>query len=867
MADKRAGGILFSSFVGGALVTAAVFAPRAWEPVPEPFFGIEDPPAVAVPLRDATAPPVPGGANLDAMAVALRERAQAAGRPERLAMNEAAPDVMAEATRQSPPANPSAAAAASNASGQAIPVSPESLKSLVTRVQTRRSPEDSAAAPARIEPLPAVDSLGMAPLPGEEWTDPDRVNWSDAPASDRPSDGRSPSLPRQADDTVGGRLLERLRNQEAPGTRPGERLRSRSRRDDNPAQADRIARAADASSPGSVEAGTWPEPIRLVSQLDAISKAALGEAPPPSDAREWASTTLGMVRSVIATSGPRDAAAAAALLALGEAVHAGMTVADAIPEPTASSQVRRAALAVSRRVAVWRAAAGWLTADANLSGSATTASRDPLTVARTEAEVVRLLAALEQFENRPDTVAAANARDCLRAIAAAADGGGESLCRAVTDHYLAPNVRVAVHQEFLGKFLPEKRVTTGPVDEVIAGRAVRGKRTVTRTTTVTFVPDVDEIAFNLEVHGDISSRSVTDAGPVSLVSRGNSSFVVQKLVKLSAQGLLFGPATGVGANRSQLDGMQTSFDAVPVMRSLVRQIAKSQHDESLPDINREVVDKIVATACRETDAQAEPQFAELAERIRARVWTPLVALGLDPTPVALETSSSMATVRLRLAAGQQLAAHTPRPRAPADAWLSMQVHDSSLNNALERLDIGGRTLALEDLIRQLCIRLGLEPKIPDDLPEGVQVTFSRSQPLRVDCSDRLVHVHVAIDALESGRRNWYDLVAHVAYRPTVSGSQVYLEREGPVQISGHGHQGRMELGLRTIFGKIFPKERPIAVLPARVAANPRLASMQAVQAVSSDGWFALALAPREPATTSASPKPAAPEARRKSLLR
>jgi len=57
---------------------------------------------------------------------------------------------------------------------------------------------------------------------------------------------------------------------------------------------------------------------------------------------------------------------------------------------------------------------------------------------------------------------------------------------------------------------------------------------VTRTTSVKFVPDVDEIAFTLEVHGDISSRSVTAAGPVSLTSRGNSNFVVQKPVKLSA---------------------------------------------------------------------------------------------------------------------------------------------------------------------------------------------------------------------------------------------------------------------------------------------------------------------------------------------
>lgn len=42
MAENRAGGILVSSFVAGALLAAAVFAPSAWEPVPGPYFGLDE---------------------------------------------------------------------------------------------------------------------------------------------------------------------------------------------------------------------------------------------------------------------------------------------------------------------------------------------------------------------------------------------------------------------------------------------------------------------------------------------------------------------------------------------------------------------------------------------------------------------------------------------------------------------------------------------------------------------------------------------------------------------------------------------------------------------------------------------------------
>jgi hypothetical protein len=131
----------------------------------------------------------------------------------------------------------------------------------------------------------------------------------------------------------------------------------------------------------------------------------------------------------------------------------------------------------------------------------------------------------------------------------------------------------------------------------------------------------------------------------------------------------------------------------------------------------------------------------------------------------------------------------------------------------------------------------------------VAVTFAHAAPLRVECRDGLVHVRVALDAIESGRRNWYDLVAQVAYKPVAAGPQVLLEREGPVRIGGPDHEGRMEIALRTIFGKIFAKERPIAILPEKVTANPRLASVRAVQAVATDGWLGIALAEPAEVTT------------------
>jgi len=1031
MSQKKAGGIFASSFVAGLLLAAAIFSPRAWEPVPGPYFGLEDQtaassdgalgmeavhaelsaraqarsaavaapsiaPPVAAPIEIPATPTAPPAATAHttsdahgvvepaapqavattdsaAPSVAMTERSatlpvdvpfhlpadpltpvanpieQAGMPPERVAMADTAipaataalaetlppravgtPDEPFAPPVQTTPAEPqvveiSTTPIAAQPFEPAEP--PASLKAMMTRMQAAQPPvgqrsqqtvqqaplnvqppapphtwsQAFAAAPAvfpvRPEPAAAENDrpeagqpraiavpslagpLGVPPLPGEPWNDPDGVNWSDVIASppspepdrrrnwlgDRRAEPRLAS-PRTAEtrgptNTVGGRLLDRLRG--------GDRRLAQA-----PGHEASAVVPTDTAPP---DISQWPQPVKLDQQLDHLATLATAGGAAGEPIAVWTDRTRTSLQTVQDTRGPRDAAADASLIALGEAVITGMSLADTTTDAGMATHTRRTALAVARRVAVWRSTAAlFASLDRNpqeRSANDAAAAMTRQAAGRTVLEIARLLDSIERFEVTTTAADAMAVKTSLGSICGFYPTAARPVARAVEDHYLAPNVRIAVHQHFLEKLLPGASVDTSPFQDVVMGREVRGTRTVERTTTLRLVPDEDEICFNLEVHGDIASRAVTESGPVSVTARSASAFTVRKPITISSQGLLFGNASGAASNRSRVDNIQTSFDSVPVMGSLVRNIARNQQVEAMPEANREVIDKIISRACREVDTQAEPQFAQMADRIRNRVWTPLEKLGLEPKAVAMQTTSSVATMRLRLAGESQLAAHTPRPRAPADAMLSLQLHESTANNAFDRLGLAGKRLTLEELILLVCSQIGVEPQIPEELPEGVAVAFAKSQPLRVECRDGLVHVHVALDAIESGRRDWYDLVAHVAYRPVCSGQQVFLEREGPVQLRGPGHEGRMELALRTIFGKIFPKERSIAVLPDQIAKNEKLTDVHAVQAASSDGWLAITLEQRKapPPAVAAPPRPTKPtrpaEARRKTVWR
>jgi hypothetical protein len=853
-AGRRVGPVMAVALVAGLAFAMSLLGPTLLDPPPSSSFVIDQAPV------EAERPPV---AVADELPEAVALLAAKPPRPERLALDAGSapiaaailPQALPAAARIEPaaPADDDTSATPQSAEPTSEPLLPtpvepatrelapgevrlppppeESMRELVRHLPPARAaaareappPADAqavwSAAPAAAAPQPTATA---APLPGVGWTDPDGANWSEAPA------GRRESAPPRA-----GRLFGRIGDRlgDGPGTTDdpasagprGGRLLDRVRDRFGPRdETDATLAAPDAQS--HPDATGWPAPAALLAQL---TRLAAVSATPPAD---WATAARSAIDAVVATAGPAVPEADAALLALHDVVEDGMRVADAVSEPTTASQVRRAALAVARRVAVWRAAAATCAADPN------GAEGEPATAVAT----CQLLRLVERFEASRSATDAAAVRAALDAHPAA----GRGLERAIGDHYLSPNVRIAIHEEFLERLLPESTVTSGPLQDYVLGRKVRGTKTVEQSIGVRFTPHPSEIRFELLVTGEVSSRTVTEAGSVAIHSRGVSSFTVHKPIQVSPRGLGFGPARGSASNQSQLAGIETGFDAVPLMGPLVRGIVRNQHDGSIDEASREVNTKIVTRACREVDQQTEPRLAEAATGVRDRFWSPMERLGLAPTAVALETAAGVATARLRLAAASQLAAHTPRPRAPEDALFSIQVHESSVNNACERFALAGRKMSLEELTRFVCTELGIPPQIPDDLPEGVEVTFARAEPLRIECRDGLVHVRVALDALEAGRRsNWYDIVGQVAYRPAIDGVQVVLEREGPVQLSGPGHKGRMEFGLRTIFGKMFPKERPVPLVPAKVVTNPRMQGVQAVQAIIADGWLAVALAP------------------------
>src|SRR5208282_6098981 len=180
----------------------------------------------------------------------------------------------------------------------------------------------------------------------------------------------------------------------------------------------------------------------------------------------------------------------------------------------------------------------------------------------------------------------------------------------------------------------------------------------------------------------------------------------------------------------------------------------------------EVRGKIAGKAKERVDREATEQVSAAATRLHDDLLGPMDSLLLDPTMISAKTTDKRFEMRIRLAGPDQLGGHTPRPQAPADSLASVQIHESLLNNVLERLELDGQTFDLAGLGKRLAERLHrFQPKPVDADQEDVKITFAAKDALRVRCNDGRLEITLAIARLSKGKTKWKDFQVRAFYRP------------------------------------------------------------------------------------------------------
>ncbi len=452
---------------------------------------------------------------------------------------------------------------------------------------------------------------------------------------------------------------------------------------------------------------------------------------------------------------------------------------------------------------------------------------------------------LERYEATGSPTYGQQLAKLQRQMLAAQGPLADELVVALDQHYRNANVRLAVSKDFMERFLPSQEPVSAPVRDRINGASVAGQSFTQTQLGIRLIPDSRYLRFYLDARGIVTARTASSMGPATFQSLAHSNYLVSKMITVAADGVHLAPAVADAESVNRLRGVRTKYDPIPLLGDLARKVARDEHEKARGRTRYEIRRKIADRARTQMDQQADPQIAAAERRIRETVFAPIDALGVARETVELRTTEDRLIARFRLAAQDQVAAHTPRPQAPADSFLSVQLHETTLNNLAQKLDLAGRTFELRELYGEIGRKLARpDVEAPSDITPNTQVTFAKLDPIRVRCEGGRVEVVLSAAELKHRRTEFHDFKVHAFYVPQVEGMTLKFVRDGVLQIEGSRLRPMARNVLHGVFVKVFSRNRPLAVLPDRLQVDPRLKDLMFTQVDVDDGWLGVAVGPR-----------------------
>ena len=393
-----------------------------------------------------------------------------------------------------------------------------------------------------------------------------------------------------------------------------------------------------------------------------------------------------------------------------------------------------------------------------------------------------LLGSLEEYESTHTAGAATAARKAFDAVRPHAADGGEKLGLALRDNYLNYNLRVVASEAYLNKFVGQNRVESGPVRDFILGADVHGNQTTHTHVHLKLIPSGGTAQFDLIADGQVSTSTLGYTSQATVSTVGNHSFTAAKRITFNGEAFSTGPTRiGVNANNTTT-GADTNMGLFSgIGNRIAMNRAEGMRGESEAIAASRLRDRVVPEYNKEVDKEFNNFNPEIAERLNA-----LRELDLYPDAKTWSTTDSELKVATRLMKTTELGGSEPSPAMYLGRGMTVLLHDSVMNNYVDRLDLAGKSMTDDEikakLEGQLTKLLGREIKFPEkeksaaaDESSIKTIVFDKADPLRMHADDGMLILTIRAGFKQEGKEDIPTQVITVPIKFTVDMKNVVVE--------------------------------------------------------------------------------------------
>lgn len=405
-----------------------------------------------------------------------------------------------------------------------------------------------------------------------------------------------------------------------------------------------------------------------------------------------------------------------------------------------------------------------------------------------------------------------------------------------------PNIKVYISELFINRFLPIRDPEFDVVQETILNNPVAGRRRTETEVKIELVPDPERLLLNLVVDGSVVAATRSNVFPAKLFNESQAAYRGLKRLEWKDDGIRWSESQVAVNSSNQLSGVETDIDFVPVLGDIARELVRGQYQSRQEEIRQETTRKITQEVKNRIDTETKERFEAVNERLTGKFFEPLHSIGLSLAMQNSRTTDDWLLASLRLSEPGSLGSQTPEPPTVSGAYADLKIHDSAVNTALSRLELGGKVFTASELLSYLAARIK-RPELADQTVNDGGLVFGMAQkdPVSIAFFENRIQIRLAFDFIEMGDQSWENIETTISYQPSFDDEgNAYLTRDGLISLDGP-LSIRAQIPLRLIFGKMFPSQGHFPLKPKLFRDDERFAGLSIGLCRITEGWFAVSV--------------------------
>jgi len=405
--------------------------------------------------------------------------------------------------------------------------------------------------------------------------------------------------------------------------------------------------------------------------------------------------------------------------------------------------------------------------------------------------LAELVKAIEAYESTNGAADGASLRASLEKAGSLALDGGDRLSDAVRRHYMNFNFQIVASEKFLSRLAHNEHSETGPVRDYILGANVGGTQRTTTVLSIDLKPSNSGMKMDMTIDGVTRSNTASATDQATIYTDGYHTFRAAKGVLFDGEKLVDEPARMIYVNpNNRTTGASTRYDGT-LFAGFAEGVAEREAARRRPQSEAIAAQRLTSRVLPQFESRLGEELKKANERLQGDLKQRLQEGGIYPASVRIRSNESFVRYSSLVASGDELGGDVPNPGSASSSGAVAHIHESLINNSLNRMKFAGRTMTDDDIRKEIESHasrlLGREFKLTEPNAGAADdktstLVFADADPIRVQISGGNVNLVIRAGIKQEGKEDIPTQIVTVPISLRIDGEKIIIER-GNVQVA------------------------------------------------------------------------------------